>query len=275
LRGPTATVSCDPWTIHSLTFFLPGHQDDEMLDLIRSFRPAPMIFDRNWTDRQTGEVRALSYFIRVDFARGTDSALLPLGDIAASLQGFPWALFPGLTVNRLDLASDHLVSDSPREVCDRIAALKLPYSRPYRRPGDADEEWFSIYHNGGKARVARVAVIHYPRLESLLYRHPDAASAAVEYCRPRVRQEIRFRGRGLRDRVGPGSMTSDVVLGSFAALVRFAERRLRPVFREAALSVPGCDLEGERTLARMGADTCLRGDAGRWVTAGARPSAGP
>jgi hypothetical protein len=91
-------------------------------------------------------------------------------------------------------------------------------------------------------------VIHYPRLESLLYRHPDAASAAVEYCRPRVRQEIRFRGRGLRDRVGPGSMTPEVVLGSFGALVRFAERRLRPVFREGVLATPERDLEGEGVI---------------------------
>ena len=249
LKRPSASCLCDPWTIHSLTFFVPGPHRDEMLAALQPFTPPPMIFDRRRTDRKTGEVTTLSALLRIDFADPENAALLPLGKAAASLQRFPWALHPGLRVNRLDLASDHLVSPDPRETCDCIARLRLPYSRPYRGPKDAEEPWLSIYHNGGKARVPGVVVIHYPRLESLLHRHPEAGAAAVRYAQHRVRQEIRFRGQGIRRRLGGGSMTPDVVFGSFAALVQFAERRIRPVFEAGILSCPRRDLSGEAALA--------------------------
>ena len=228
---------------------MPGHKSDDALELIRSFRPAPLIYPRKRTCRVTGEYGALSYFVHLDFTRQVDAALMPLGEVAALLGSFPWAHFPGLTVNRIDLASDHLVPDSPVDVCDRVADLRLPYCRPYRGPKNTVERWLTIYHNGGKARTPKVVVAHYPRLESLLHRNPNAAAAAVRYAEHRVRQEIRFRGQGLRRRVGSGSMTPDVVLGSFPVFVRFAEKRLRRVFREGILSTPGRDLEGEAAMA--------------------------
>ncbi|MBN1458755.1 MAG: hypothetical protein JXA57_04410 [Armatimonadetes bacterium] len=210
-----------------------------------------MIFNRRWTDRQTGESVTLSRLIRFDFSDPCNAALLPLDETAAALRRFPWAAHPGLRVNRLDLASDHVVAD-PKDVCDRIADLHLPYSKPYRGPENADGRWLSAYHNGGKTRRAGVTVVHYPRLESLLHHHPQAGSVAVRYLTNRVRQEIRFRGQGLRRRVGAGSMTPDVVFGSFAVFAEFAERRLRPVFDAAILLPPPRDLAGEVALASAG-----------------------
>ena len=249
LELPPATHPPDPWTVHSLAFFLPGPHRGEALAALQAFTPTPMIFDRRWTDRQTGEIVTLSHLVRFDFADPENAALLPLGKVAASLERFPWAAYPSLRVNRIDLASDHLVSPSPREVCDRIAGLRLPYSRPYRGPQDAKDPWLTMYHNGGKTRAPGVVVVHYPRLESLLHRHSEAGPAAVRYAAHRVRQEIRFRGQGIRRRVGGGSMTPEVVFGSFPALVQFAERRLRPVFEAGILSPPSRDLAGEAALA--------------------------
>jgi len=179
LELPPATHPPDPWTVHSLAFFLPGPHRGEILAVLQTFTPAPMIFDRHWTDRQTGEVVTLSHLMRLDFADPENAALLPLGKVAASLERFPWAAHPGLRVNRIDLASDHLVSPSPPEVCDRIAGLRLPYSRPYRGPQDAKDPWLTMYHNGGKKRVPGVVVVHYPRLESLLHRRSEAGEAAL------------------------------------------------------------------------------------------------
>ena len=249
LELPPATHPSDPWTIHSLAFFLPGPHRGECLAALQTFTPAPMIFDRHWTNRQTGEVVTLSHLVRLDFADPENGALLPLEEVAASLERFPWAAHPGLRVNRIDLASDHLLSPSPPEVCDRIAELRLPYSRPYRGAQDAKDPWLTMYHNGGKTRAPGVVVVHYPRLESLLHRHSEAGPAAVRYAAHRVRQEIRFRGQGIRRRVGGGSMTPDVVFGSFPALVQFAERRLRPVFEAGILSPPPRDPAGEAALA--------------------------
>ncbi len=248
LELPPATHPPDPWTVHSLTLFVPGPHRGEILAALQRFTPTPMIFDRHWTDRQTGEIVTLSHLVRLDFAGPEDAALLPLGDVAALLERFPWGAHPGLRVNRIDLASDHLASPSPKKVCDRIAGLRLPYSRPYREAQHAAEPWLTIYHNGGKTRAPGVVVVHYPRLESLLHCRPESGAAAVRYAERRVRQEIRFRGQGLRRRVGGGSMTPDVVFGSFPALVRFAERRLRRVFEAGILSSPASDLAGEAAL---------------------------
>lgn len=249
ILGERPSALPDPWTIHSLMLFVPGPASDEMWVALRSFTPAPLIFGKNSTDRQTGESITLSRLIRLDFADPANAALLPLEAVAASLRLFPWGYCPGLRINRVDLVADHLVAANPKEVCDRIAGLRLPYSRPYRGPRDADEPWLSIYHNGGKARAPRIVVIHYPRLASLLRRHAEAGTAARRYAEHRVRQEVRFRGQGLRRAAGGGPMTPDVVFGSFAALVQFAERRLRPVFEAGILSTPPRDLAGEAALA--------------------------
>ncbi len=248
LSSPLAASSCDPWTVHSLGLFIRGHQEEETLEAIRSFRPAPMVFARERTDRATGEVTALSYHVRIDFASREAGALLPLGEVAALLGDFPWAALPLLTVNRVDLASDHLVTSDPKVVCDRVAEVHLPYCIPYRGPEDAVRPWLSIYHNAGKVPARAVAVAHYPRLEACLHRHHAADAATLAYVEYRVRQEVRFRGPGLRRRIGAGSMTPRAVLGSLAALVAFAERRLRPVFESGILSAPERDLPGEAAL---------------------------
>lgn len=227
-----------------------GPHRDETLAGLREFALAPRIFDRHWTNRETGEVIPLSALARIDSADPSHPALLPLGEVAATLQSFQWELFPHLRGNRVDVASDHLVP-GPCEVCDRIAELRLPYSRLYRGGRNAGELWLSAYHNAGRSRAPGVVVVHYPRLEALLHRRPEADSATIEYCRDRVRQEIRFRGPGLRRRFGGGPMTAEAVFGSFPALVQFAERRLRPVFDADILSPPPRDLPGEAALASV------------------------
>ncbi len=250
LGEPPSGRPVDPWTIHSLMLFMPGPDRDDMLAALRNVSPTPMIFPIRRADPRTGEVVTVSRLVRLDFADPENTALLPLEKAAASLGLFPWAAHLGLRVNRVDLVSDHLVSN-PEDICDRIAGLRLPYSTSYRGPEHAGERWLTIYHNGGKTKTPGVRVAHYPRLESLLDAHPDAGPAAVRHARDRVRQEIRFRGPGLRRRLGGGSMTPDVVFSSFAVLVEFAERRLRPVFEAGILSRPPRNLAGEAALASV------------------------
>jgi hypothetical protein len=251
LEERPCTVSCDPWSVHSLSLFLRGSDTEEAVEAIHTLLPAAVIVPIPWTDRATGEVKTSAAFIHLDFTCPDTAALLPLSAVSQQLASFPWEQFPGLRVNRVDLASDHLVRSDPKRVCGRIGDLHLPYSSTYRGPADAHESWLTVYHRGGKkARAWKTQVAHYPRLESLL-RHPDAATAAIEYCRQRVRQEVRFRGQGLRRRLGGGPMTLEIVLASFPLLVEFAERRLRPVFEAGVLSPPPRDLVGEAALASV------------------------
>jgi hypothetical protein len=248
LREGSGPSECGPWTIHSVRLHVAGRQEEAALEAVRAFRPTPQVIGKRVRDRETGEVWDLVRFITMHFAQAETAALMPLGRVATLLAGFPWAGLCGIAVNRVDLACDHLVSVSPKEVCDRIAALKLPYSRPYRGHEDAEEPWLSIYHNGGKGKNPPLRVVHYPRLEALQHRRPGAAERAVEYVRQRVREEVRFRGPGLRNRLGGGPMTPAVVLGSLPALIAAAERRLRPVSEAGVLSVPERDPEGEGAL---------------------------
>ncbi len=248
-RWIAAQGPAQPWTVHSLMFYVPRHLRQETFAALEAFLPGAMAFGRRRTDRETGEVVFLGRFARADFADPDTRALLPLSEVAAQLRPFPWGECLDLRVHRVDMAADHLVAIPPREVCDRIADLHLPYSRTYRGPEDQVEAWPGVYHKGGKVKAWTVEVVHYPRLESLLHGHQDTPPFAVEYVRQRVRQEVRFRGPGLRRRVGSGAMSADVVLGSFPALVHFAERRLRRVFEAGILSPPPRDLEGEAALA--------------------------
>jgi hypothetical protein len=209
-------------------------------------------------DRATGHTAIRGYSVIAHFAAPETTRLLSLGEIAAlmeaSLQEFPWLHDPRLSVSRIDLASDHLVSATPGHVCDFIAQLNLPHSQRismYREHGDphhtvyhvsgrhsSDPIPFSDHHRKGKQPVV---VVHYPRLEALLARSgPDEApAAAIEYTRDRLRQEVRFRREAIRRCIGPGSASLGAVLGSFAAFVRAAERRLRPIVQvEGILALP-------------------------------------
>ncbi len=107
----------------------------------------------------------------------------------------------------------------------------------------------TVYHQGGRAQASSVVVAHYPRLEALLHRCPDAAPEAVAYTRWRLRQEVRIRADALRRLLGGGSVTVKAVLGSLPVFVRFAERRLAPIFEKGILTRPGRDLPGEQALA--------------------------
>jgi len=168
----------------------------------------------------------------------------------AALREFPWLADPRLSVSRLDLASDHLVSAPPRQVCDLIAEVNLPHSQRIARYRERGDSYHTVYHVSGRRSTdpipfgehhrkgkQPVVVAHYPRLEALMERAgPDGVSAAaIEYTKDRVRQEVRFRREAIRRYIGPGPASCGKVLGSLPAFVCAAHRRLRPTVEDAGI----------------------------------------
>jgi hypothetical protein len=259
------TVSCDAWTFHSLEFYLQGRPPVEHIREIEASVLHPEVRRRWFRDPLSGRPRIRGYSIIAHFSSPETTRLLSLGEIAArldaSLGEFPWLRDPRLSVSRIDLASDHLVSIPPAEVCDLIAQVNLPHSQrisTYREDGDP---YSTVYHVSGRRSLdpipfekhhrkgkQPVVVAHYPRLEALLARRgPEGVSAAAtEYTRDRLRQEVRFRREAIRRCIGPGSATVEAVLGSVPAFVRAAERRLRPMADVSVLALPILDAAKER-----------------------------
>jgi hypothetical protein len=245
-----ATVSCDPWTIHSIIFNVPGMFVDPFVAAWGEVGLNPLVFGRRLVDRETGQVLPWPRRVRLDFVRPGEPGLVLLGIVAEVFSHIDWRRFPGIAVNRLDLASDHLLSVDPHLVRDQIAEVKLPYSRMWRGQEADGQLWETVYHQGGRAEASSVVVAHYPRLDALLHRCPDAGPEAVEYTRWRLRQEVRIRADALRRLLGGGSVTVQAVLGSLPVFIGFAERRLAPIFRAGVLSPPIRSIPGEEALAR-------------------------
>jgi hypothetical protein len=182
----------------------------------------------------------------------------------ASLQEFPWLRDPRLSVSRIDLASDHLVSAPPGHVCDLIAEVNLPHSQRIARYRERGDPWHTVYHVSGRRSLdpipfgehhrkgkQPVVVAHYPRLEALLdgLGAEAVSEAALEYTKDRIRQEVRFRREAIRRYIGPGSAGLGEVLGSFPGLVRAAQRRLRPIVEgKGILALAHADPQNERPL---------------------------
>jgi len=263
---PCFTVSCDAWTFHSLEFFLQGRPPPEHIREIEASVLHPEVRRRTFRDALTGRRAIRGYSVITHFSAPETTRLLSLSEIAgvinASLREFPWLREPRLSVSRIDLASDHLVSAPPGHVCDLIAELNLPHSQRIAKYREHGDPYHTVYHVSGRRSLEPipfgehhrkgkqpVVVAHYPRLEALeRLAWETVSAAAVEYRNDRVRQEVRFRREAIRRCSGPGSATLGAVLGSFPAFVRAAERRLRPITREGILSLPGADHEGEEAL---------------------------
>ena len=267
-QRPSFTLSCDDWTFHSLEFYLQGRPPVEHVREIEASLLRPEVRRRWFRDPLSGRLRIRGYSLIAHFSAPETTRLLSLGEIAAlmeaSLQEFPWLRDPRLSVSRIDLASDHLVSAPPGHVCDLIAEVNLPHSQRIARYRERGDPWHTVYHVSGRRSLdpipfgehhrkgkQPVVVAHYPRLEALLdgLGAEAVSEAALEYTKDRIRQEVRFRREAIRRCIGPGSATVGAVLGSFAALVRAAERRLRPMTQsEGILSLPGVGREGEAGL---------------------------
>ena len=267
------TVSCDDWTFHSLEFFLRGRAPVEVIGEIEASVLHPEVRRRTFRDRATGDTAIRGYSVITHFSAPDTTRLLCLSEIAtrleASLEESPWLRDPRLSVSRIDLASDHLVSVAPADLCRMISELNLPHSQRisgYREHGDP---YNTAYHVSGRRSLEPIpfgqhhrkgkqplVVAHYPRLEALLARRDsgEVTAAAIEYTRNRLRQEMRFRREAIRRYIGPGSATFGVVLGSLPTFVRAAERRLRPITqREGTLSSPRVDPEGQDALLALAA----------------------
>jgi len=265
-QRPCFTVSCDDWTFHTLELFFSGRQPSDVLREIKASPLHPEVHSRWFRDPLSGRLRVRGYSVIAHFSSPETTQLLPLREIAeqldASLQEFPWLADPRLSVSRLDLASDHLVSAPPGRVCDLIAEANLPHSQRIARYRERGDSYHTVYHVSGRRSTdpipfgehhrkgkQPVVVAHYPRLEALMERAgPDGVpAAAAEYARDRVRQEVRFRREAIRRHIGPGSATVGAVLGSLPGFVRAACRRLRPIVEDAGiLSFPR--IEGEAAL---------------------------
>jgi len=264
-QHPCFTVACDDWTFHSMELFLSGRPPAESLRAVKASPLHPEVHSRQFRDPTTGALHVRGYSVITHFSAQETTRLLSLGEIAAlmeaSLQEFPWLRDPRLSVSRLDLAADHLVSASPAHICDLIAEVNLPHSQriaTYRERGDP---WHTVYHVSGRRsedpipfeehhRKGKqpVVVAHYPRYEALLERGglERASETALDHTRNRLRQEVRFRREAIRRYIGPGSATIGAVLGSFPAFVRAARRRLRPIVGDGGiLSFPGLDATAE------------------------------
>jgi len=268
MNRPTFTVTCDDWTFHTLKLFLRGPQPRELIQAITASPLQPKVQRCQLPDPNSGRRFTWGYTLTMHFSSPNTTRLLTLGEISArletSLEYFPWLLLPNLSVSRLDLASDHLVSAPPGQVCDLISRVNLPHSQRIAKYGEGGDPYNTVYHVSGRRSLdpipfgehhrkgkQPVVVAHYPRLNALLARPGEGRvpAAAVEYTQGRTRQEVRFRREAIRGHIGPGSATVGEVLGAFPAFVRAAGRRLRPIVEDAGiLSLPRLDLEGEETL---------------------------
>ena len=265
MSRPTFTLACDDWTIHTLKMYLRGRPPRELVQGVRASLLQPQVHRCQRPDPKTGRPFTWGYSVTTHFADPETTRLLTLGEIAArleaSLKEFPWLREPRLSVSRIDLASDHLVSIPPAEVCDLIAQVNLPHSQRISTYREAGDPYSTVYHVSGRRSLdpipfekhhrkgkQPVVVAHYPRLEALLARRgPEGVSAAAtEYTRDRLRQEVRFRREAIRRCIGPGSATVEAVLGSVPAFVRAAERRLRPMADVSVLALPILDAAKER-----------------------------
>jgi len=273
-QRPCFTLSCDDWTFHSLEFFLQGRPPVEIIREVEASVLRPEVRRRIFRDPVTGRPRIRGYSIIAHFFSPETIRLLSLGEIAArldaSLKEYPWLRDPRLSVSRIDLASDHLVSAPPGQVCGLIAKVNLPHSQRIARSPARGDSYHTVYHVSGRRsnepipfgehhRKGKqpVVVAHYPRLEALLERAgPEGVPAvAVGYTTGRLRQEVRFRREAIRHHIGPGSAGLGAVLGSFPAFVEAARRRLRPMVDGAGvLSFPQLDPEGETALLALASD---------------------
>jgi hypothetical protein len=267
-QHPCFTLSCDDWTFHSIELFLSGRPPSESLRAIKDSPLDPEVHARRFRDPTTRALHIRGYSVIAHFSAPETTRLLTLGEIAAlmeaSLQEFPWLRDPRLSVSRIDLASDHLVSAPPQYVCDLIAQVNLPHSQRISTHREHGDPYHAVYHVSGRRssepipfgehhRKGKqpVVVAHYPRLEALMQRWGSkrVSAAAVEYTKDRLRQEVRFRREAIRRHIGPGSAGLGAVLGSLPAFVRAAKRRLRPVVEgECILSFPRVDREGKAAL---------------------------
>ncbi len=116
-QRPCFTVSCDDWTFHSMEFFFSGRQPADVLREVKASPLHPEVHSRWFRDPLSGRPRVRGYSVIAHFSSPETTQLLPLREIAdhmdASLREFPWLCDPRLSVSRLDLASDHLVSAPP------------------------------------------------------------------------------------------------------------------------------------------------------------------
>ncbi len=266
MSGSRLTLECDDWTIHTLKLHLSGRPPIELIQGIRESLLHPEVYPCRRRDPDTGRRFVWSYGVTVHFSEPKTSRLLSLGEIGAlleaSLDEFPWLRDPRLSVSRIDLASDHLVSIPPAELCALIAQINLPYSQRIAGYLEDGDPYNTVYHVSGRRSSEPIpfthhhrkgkqpiVVVHYPRLEALLARRDQAevTAAAIEYTRNRLRQEVRFRREAIRRCIGPGAASVGSVLGSLPAFVRAAERRLRPITEhEGILSSPRGDRETRR-----------------------------
>lgn len=267
-QRPRFTLACDDWTFHSIELFLSGRQPAELLRAIKASLLRPEVHSRWFRDPTTGRTFVRGYSVITHLLSRETTRLLSLREVAAvldaSLQEFPWLRDPRLSVSRIDLASDHLVSAPPSHLCALIAEVNLPHSQriaTYRERGDP---WHTVYHVSGRRSDAPIpfeehhrkgkqpmVIAHYPRLEALLERPGpvELPATTVEYAEHRLRQEVRFRREAVRRYIGPGSASLGAVLGSVPAFVRATRRRLRPIVEDASiLSFPRLDPEGEAAL---------------------------
>jgi len=281
--SPCFTVSCDDWTFHSLEFFLRGRAPVEVIRGIESSLLHPQVRRRTFRDRATGDTAIRGHSVITHFSAPETTRLLSLQEIVgrlhASLQQFPWLRDPRLSVSRLDLASDHLLSAPPAQVCDLVAQVNLPHSQRIATYRERDDPWHTVYHVSGRRSLEPipfgehhrkgkqpVVVAHYPRLAALLARsgRDEIPAAAAEYTNDRLRHEVRFRREAIRRYIGPGSATIGTVLGSFPAFVRAAKRRLRPIVEDAGiLAFPRLDSEGGEALLALAVELQTGGRAPR------------
>jgi len=277
------TVSCDDWTFHSLEFFLRGRAPVEVIRGLESSLLHPQVRRRTFRDRATGDTAIRGYSVITHFSAPDTTRLLCLSEIAtrleASLEESPWLRDPRLSVSRIDLASDHLVSVAPADLCRMISELNLPHSQRIATYRERDDPWHTVYHVSGRRSLEPipfgehhrkgkqpVVVAHYPRLAALLARsgRDEIPAAAAEYTNDRLRHEVRFRREAIRRYIGPGSATIGTVLGSFPAFVRAAKRRLRPIVEDAGiLAFPRLDSEGGEALLALAVELQTGGRAPR------------
>lgn len=280
MNCPTFTLACDDWTFHTLKLHLRGRPPVELIRAIRDSVLRPDVYRCESPDPNTGRKFTWGYTVTMHFSAPETARLLSLGEIAArldaSLEEFPWLRSPRLSVSRIDLASDHLMSAAPGHVCDLIAELNLPHSQRIARYREHGDPYHTVYHVSGRRSLdpipfgehhrrgkQPVVVAHYPRLEALAGRE-QITDAAVEYTKDRIRQEVRFRREAIRRCIGPGSATLGAVLGSFPAFVRAAERRLRRITqREGILSSPRVGTESGEALLALAVELQTGGRAPR------------
>jgi hypothetical protein len=255
-----------------MEFFFSGRQQSDALRGIRASPLHPEVHTRWFRDPSSGRPRVRGYSVIAHFSSPETTQLLPLREIAdrmdASLREFPWLRDPRLSVSRIDLASDHLVSAPPGQVCDLIAEVNLPHSQRIARYRERGDSYHTVYHVSGRCSTSPipfgehhrkgkqpVVVAHYPRLEALMERAgPDGVlAAAIEYARNRVRQEVRFRREAIRRYVGPGPVSCGKVLGSYPGFIQAAERRLRPIVVAGILWRPRVKWPGKAALMALAA----------------------